>query len=93
MTLLPMLALAQRCASARIKLRTRSVQKRVPTRSAGTIISVEKISPDARANAPRWHAFRDAPRHNSVPHRALNFGRRAPKNAFPRGALSVIHTF
>ncbi|PYD20630.1 hypothetical protein DND36_23100 [Pseudomonas savastanoi pv. glycinea] len=41
---------------------------------------------DSRANAPRWHAFRDAPLHKSAPHRTFQVGRRASRNAFPRRA-------
>ncbi|AXH59214.1 DUF1534 domain-containing protein [Pseudomonas amygdali pv. lachrymans str. M301315] len=41
---------------------------------------------DYRANAPRWHAFRDAPRHKSAPLRTIKSGRRASRTALPRGA-------
>ncbi|MCF5469139.1 DUF1534 domain-containing protein [Pseudomonas syringae] len=41
---------------------------------------------DYRANALRWHAFRDALRHNSAPHRMLKIGRGASRAALPRGA-------
>ncbi|MCF5466668.1 DUF1534 domain-containing protein [Pseudomonas syringae] len=40
----------------------------------------------SRADAPRWHAFRDALRHESTPHHTFKVGRRASRNAFPRGA-------
>ncbi|QGG78872.1 DUF1534 domain-containing protein [Pseudomonas syringae USA011] len=53
--------------------------------SAGVVVV------DARAKAPCWHAFRDAPRHNSVLQRVLDSGRRASRTAFPRRALIVIH--
>ncbi|MCF5181980.1 DUF1534 domain-containing protein [Pseudomonas syringae] len=39
-----------------------------------------------RANAPRWHAFRDALRHPAVQHLAPRIGRGASRTAFPRGA-------
>ncbi|MCF5468610.1 DUF1534 domain-containing protein [Pseudomonas syringae] len=42
--------------------------------------------PDSRANAPHWHASRDAPRHKSTPRRTFQVGRRASRNAFPREA-------
>ncbi|MCF5468825.1 DUF1534 domain-containing protein [Pseudomonas syringae] len=41
---------------------------------------------DYRADAPRWHASRDAPRHRSTPHCVLKVGRRASRTALPRGA-------
>ncbi|MCF5504944.1 DUF1534 domain-containing protein [Pseudomonas syringae] len=41
---------------------------------------------DSRANAPRWHASRDAPRHKSALRRPLKAGRRASRNACPRRA-------
>ncbi|QVX14918.1 DUF1534 domain-containing protein [Pseudomonas congelans] len=41
---------------------------------------------DYRANALRWHAFRDALRHNSTPRHTLKTGRRASGTAFPRRA-------
>ncbi|MCF5475822.1 DUF1534 domain-containing protein [Pseudomonas syringae] len=41
---------------------------------------------DYRSNAPRGNAFRDAPRHKSALHRAFRIGRRASRNALPRGA-------
>ncbi|AXH55163.1 DUF1534 domain-containing protein [Pseudomonas savastanoi pv. phaseolicola] len=37
-----------------------------------------------RANAPRWHASRDAPRHRSAQQHPLKVGRRGFRNAFPR---------
>ncbi|NVL60554.1 DUF1534 domain-containing protein, partial [Pseudomonas syringae pv. actinidiae] len=33
--------------------------------------SFYSITTDSRANAPRWHAFRDAPRHKSAPRRTF----------------------
>ncbi|MCF5501045.1 DUF1534 domain-containing protein [Pseudomonas syringae] len=39
-----------------------------------------------RSNAPRRNAFRDAPRHKSALRRAFRIGRRASRNALPRGA-------
>ncbi|PBP52451.1 hypothetical protein CCL18_24060, partial [Pseudomonas syringae] len=39
-----------------------------------------------RANAPRWHAVRDALRHKFAPRRTLKIGRRASRTASPRGA-------
>ncbi|PBP38818.1 hypothetical protein CCL14_16445, partial [Pseudomonas syringae] len=39
-----------------------------------------------RANAPRWHAFRDALRHRSALRHPLKIGRGASRAALPRGA-------
>ncbi|MCF5223178.1 DUF1534 domain-containing protein [Pseudomonas syringae] len=41
---------------------------------------------DHRANAPRWHASRDALRHKSELQRALKIGRRASRTAYRRRA-------
>ncbi|ARA83713.1 hypothetical protein B5U27_01290 [Pseudomonas amygdali pv. lachrymans] len=42
---------------------------------------------DYRANAPRWHAVRDALRHKFAPHRILKIGRGASRTAFPRWSV------
>ncbi|KAA8695052.1 DUF1534 domain-containing protein [Pseudomonas caricapapayae] len=44
---------------------------------------------DYRAHAPRWHAFRDALRHKSAPHRMFKIGRRASRAAFPRWSVGT----
>ncbi|QHE97000.1 DUF1534 domain-containing protein [Pseudomonas syringae pv. maculicola str. ES4326] len=41
--------------------------------------------------ALRRHAFRDAPRHKSVPHRAIKVGRRASRTACRRRASHDSH--
>ncbi|PBQ18267.1 hypothetical protein CCL09_10205 [Pseudomonas congelans] len=40
-----------------------------------------------RANAPRWHAVGDAPRHKSAPRCTVRIGRRASRTAFPRWSV------
>ncbi|NAO51115.1 DUF1534 domain-containing protein [Pseudomonas syringae] len=39
---------------------------------------------ESHANAPRWHASRDAPRHRSAQQLPLRVGRRGFRNALPR---------
>ncbi|PYD05181.1 hypothetical protein DND90_15495 [Pseudomonas syringae pv. maculicola] len=45
---------------------------------------------DYRANAPRWHAVRDALRHKFGSHHMFKIGRGASGMAFPRRSVGTI---
>ncbi len=67
---------------AALQDRTQSVQNGIPT-----LEREERSSCNYRANAPRWHACRDALRHKSAPRRTFRIGRRASRKAFPRSSV------
>ncbi|MCF5244096.1 DUF1534 domain-containing protein [Pseudomonas syringae] len=45
---------------------------------------------DYRANAPRWHAVRDALRHKFGSHHMFKTGRGASGTAFPRWSVGTM---
>ncbi|NVL45612.1 DUF1534 domain-containing protein [Pseudomonas syringae pv. actinidiae] len=45
--------------------------------------SFYSITTDSRANAPRWHAFRDAPRHKSAPRRTFQCWTQSVQKCIP----------
>ncbi|NVL29595.1 DUF1534 domain-containing protein, partial [Pseudomonas syringae pv. actinidiae] len=42
-----------------------------------------KAKLDSRANAPRWHAFRDAPRHKYAPRRTFKCWTQSVQKCIP----------